>query len=131
MRKTPSTKRKLTPSETEERVTTTNPLNTIIELARQNDFGKKMPYNLQMGIREFCREFQATKKPFGLYDLNGDEVIFVNESLLDENQRNLFAKTRAVRTEAPFVYVLKLGKVATMPKPPNDFVLVDNSAVAN
>lgn len=119
------------PSEVEKAsgVPTRNALNTIIELAKQNHYGEKDPYSLQAGIREFCRDFQGEKKPFGYYQIKGTDVIFINESVLSEEHKALLRQVGTQSTEAPFVRLLKLGKIAEMPRPQPDFVPLDNSAV--
>lgn len=104
-------------------------LKTIIDLAKKNNYGQKEPYSLQTGLREFSRDFQHDNKPFGFYKIKGEDVIFINEGVLCEEHRSLVKKVGTQSTEAPFIRVLKLGKITEMPRPDPEFVLLDNSAI--
>ena len=89
-------------------------LASVIALATQNNYGEKEPYNLQQGVREFSRDFLSKNKPFGYYKLKGEDVFFVNEPMLTDEEKELFKQISTTRTDVPGIFAVKKGKVSTL-----------------
>lgn len=86
-----------------------NALATLTAEAAKQNFGKKDPYNLDQGVREYCRDFLVKNVPIGCYDLKGSLVIFINDHLLPEEHQPLLKQVNLQRTDAPGIYSLIPG----------------------
>lgn len=90
-------------------------LDTIIQLAKENDQGLKESYNFRQGVEEFSRDFSTKNHPFGLYTINGESVVYINEmEIKTEEHKKLFNLVGKSRTEMVGVFVLKQGKVTSL-----------------
>ncbi len=88
-----------------------NALATLTAEAEKQHFGKKDPYNLDQGVREYCRDFLSKNVAIGCYDLKGKLVIFINDYLLPEEHQPLLKQVPVQRTDAPGIYSLISGAV--------------------
>ncbi len=88
----------------------------IATLAMQHSFGKKVSHSLMTGLGEFSREFMYEGKAFGHYIINDQQIFFINETKLTEDQKKMVNSVPTKNTDASGILMLSVGRVSFLPK---------------
>ncbi len=88
----------------------------IATLAMQHSFGKKVSHSLMTGLGEFSREFMYEGKAFGHYIINDQQIFFINETKLNEEQKKMVTGVPTKNTDASGILMLSVGPVSFLPR---------------